>query len=113
MSTKPMVGQGIDRLDANKKVTGTATYAADTDVTKVAHAVILSATIAKGSITGIDLVAARHQPGVLAVLSHLDAPRVMAGKSQKSGPGERVCSCCKPTRSRTAINRSRSSSRTR
>jgi xanthine dehydrogenase YagR molybdenum-binding subunit len=90
VTTKPMVGQGIDRLDAQKKVTGTATYAADTDVTKVAHAVILSSTIAKGSIAGIDLVGARHQPGVLAVLSHLDAPRVAAGKSQKGGPGERV-----------------------
>jgi xanthine dehydrogenase YagR molybdenum-binding subunit len=87
---KPTVGTPIDRIDAQKKVTGTATYAADTDVTKIAHAVILTSTIAKGTIAGIDLVAARQQPGVLAVMSHLDAPRVMTGKSKAGGPGERV-----------------------
>jgi xanthine dehydrogenase YagR molybdenum-binding subunit len=87
---KPTVGTPIDRLDAQKKATGTATYAADTDVTKIAHAVILTSTIAKGTIAGIDVVAARQQPGVLAVLSHLDAPRVMTGKSKAAGPGERV-----------------------
>jgi xanthine dehydrogenase YagR molybdenum-binding subunit len=87
---KATVGTAIDRIDAKKKVTGTATYAADTAVTKVAHAVILTSTVAKGTIAGLDLVAARHEPGVLAVLSHLDAPRVMAGKSKAGGPGERV-----------------------
>jgi xanthine dehydrogenase YagR molybdenum-binding subunit len=87
---KPTVGTPIDRIDAQKKVTGTATYAADTDVTKIAHAVILTSTIAKGTIAGIDLVAARQQPGVLAVMSHLDAPRVMAGKGKGGGPGARV-----------------------
>ena len=83
------VGTPIDRIDAKKKVTGTATYAADTDVTKVAHAVILTSTIAKGTITGMDLQTARHAPGVLAVLTHLDAPRVFTGK-KAPGPGARI-----------------------
>jgi xanthine dehydrogenase YagR molybdenum-binding subunit len=86
------VGTPIDRIDAQRKVTGTATYAADTDVTKVAHAVIVTSTIAKGTISGIELTAARRSPGVLAVLSHLDAPRVTAGKGAHAehSPGLRV-----------------------
>ena len=86
------VGTPIDRIDAQKKVTGTATYAADTDVTKVAHGVIVTSTIAKGTIAGIELTAARQSPGVLAVLSHLDAPRVTAGKGSHAehNPGLRV-----------------------
>ena len=83
------VGTPIDRIDAQKKVTGTATYAADTDVTKVAHAVIVTSAIGKGTIAGIELANARKSPGVLAVLSHLDAPRVFAGK-KGGGPGERI-----------------------
>jgi len=86
---KPSVGTPIDRIDAHKKVTGTATYAADTDVTKVAHGVIVTSTIAKGTIAGLELAAARRSPGVIAVLTHLDAPRVFAGK-KAGGPGERV-----------------------
>ncbi len=84
------VGTPIDRIDAKKKVTGTAPYAADTDVTKVAHAVILTSTIAKGSIASMDLAAAKQEPGVLAILSHLDAPKVAAGKGKAGGPSERV-----------------------
>ncbi|CAN5260842.1 xanthine dehydrogenase family protein molybdopterin-binding subunit [soil metagenome] len=84
------VGTPIDRLDAQRKVTGTATYALDTEVTKVAHAVIVTSTIAKGSISALDLAAAKRQPGVLAVMSHLDAPKVMAGKGPAGGPGARI-----------------------
>ncbi len=84
------VGAPIDRLDAQKKVTGTATYAMDTEVTKVVHAVIVTSTIAKGSISALDATAAKREPGVLAVMSHLDAPKVMAGKGKAGGPSERI-----------------------
>ncbi|MEO8550274.1 MAG: xanthine dehydrogenase family protein molybdopterin-binding subunit [Kofleriaceae bacterium] len=83
------VGTPIDRIDAKKKVTGTATYAADTDVTKIAHAVILTSNIAKGTVAGMELQAARHAPGVIAVMTHLDAPRVFTGK-KGPGPAARV-----------------------
>jgi xanthine dehydrogenase YagR molybdenum-binding subunit len=84
------VGTPIDRIDAQRKVTGTATYAQDTEVTKVAHAVIVTSSIAKGSIASLDLAACKREAGVLAVLSHLDAPKVMAGKGKGQGPGERI-----------------------
>jgi xanthine dehydrogenase YagR molybdenum-binding subunit len=83
------VGTPIDRIDAIKKVTGAATYAADTDVTKVAHAVIATSGIGKGTIAALDIDAVRKQPGVLAVITHENAPRVTL-KKQGNGPNERV-----------------------
>ena len=52
------VGTPIDRIDARQKVTGQATYAADVEVSKVAHAVIVTSTIARGHIE-----LARHRRG--------------------------------------------------
>ena len=86
---KPSVGTPIDRVDARRKVTGTATYAADTDVTKVAHAVIMTSAIAKGTIIGLDVDEARRAPGVLAVITHGNAPR-LAVKKHGNAPNERV-----------------------
>ncbi|HEY3802067.1 MAG TPA: xanthine dehydrogenase family protein molybdopterin-binding subunit [Kofleriaceae bacterium] len=86
---KPAIGAPIDRVDAQRKVTGTATYAADTPVTRVAHAVIVTSAIGKGSLRALDIDAARRAPGVLAVLAHGNAPRVKADRTS-GGPNERV-----------------------
>ena len=82
------VGTPIDRLDARKKVTGEATYAADVDVSRVAHAVIVTSSIARGQIDNIDVALAQRQPGVLAVITHANAPRV--SESKGDGPVDRV-----------------------
>ena len=73
--TRPLVGTGIDRVDGRKKVTGTATYAAEVQVANVAHAVIVGSTIGRGRITAIDTRAAEAAPGVVAVVTHQNAPR--------------------------------------
>ena len=86
---KPSVGTPVERVDAKRKVTGTATYAADTPVTRVAHAVIATSAIGKGTIRSIDIDAARAAPGVLAVITHANAPKVAAGKHD-GAPNERV-----------------------
>ncbi|HEY1546388.1 MAG TPA: xanthine dehydrogenase family protein molybdopterin-binding subunit [Kofleriaceae bacterium] len=86
---KPSVGTPIDRVDAIKKVTGAATYAADTEVTKVAHAVIATSGIGKGTIAALDIDAARKQPGVLAVITHANAPQLHIDK-HGNAPNERV-----------------------
>ena len=83
------VGAPIDRVDARKKVTGEATYAADVEVARIAHAVIVTSTIARGHVDWVDVSAAEHLPGVLAVITHTNAPHVAAGKTG-SGPAERV-----------------------
>ena len=66
----PVVGQPINRVDGRLKVTGGATYTADTQIPNVAHAMIVSSAIAKGTIASMDTLAAERTPGVLAVLSH-------------------------------------------
>jgi xanthine dehydrogenase YagR molybdenum-binding subunit len=70
------IGDGLDRLDGVRKVTGTARYAADTPVQGVAYGVIVASTIAKGRIASIEAEDARLAPGVLAVLTHENAPKV-------------------------------------
>lgn len=84
-----LVGRGIDRLDARLKVTGKAEYAAEVPVANVAHAVIVTSTIARGRITRIDTVEAAAVPGVLAVLTHENAPK-LPGATRREGPIDRL-----------------------
>jgi CO/xanthine dehydrogenase Mo-binding subunit len=69
-------GTPEDRLDGLEKVTGTATYAYEYAVDNVTYGFPVQSTIAKGRITAIDSRAAREIPGVLAVISHENAPRL-------------------------------------
>ncbi|MDX3836250.1 xanthine dehydrogenase family protein molybdopterin-binding subunit [Streptomyces europaeiscabiei] len=70
------VGAGLPRVDARLKVTGGAKYAADNNPDGVVHAVIVESSIGRGRITGIDTRAAEAEPGVLKVISHLNAPKL-------------------------------------
>src|SRR3954464_14827073 len=70
------IGQPVSRADGPRKVTGGATYAAEFEVPNVAHAAIVRSTIANGRIASIDSAAAERAPGVVAVLTHRDAPRL-------------------------------------
>jgi hypothetical protein len=62
-----MIGQPVDRVDGRLKVTGAAAYAADHNVSRLAHGYIITSTIARGAITGMDTDAAAHAPGVLSI----------------------------------------------
>ena len=70
------VGQSISRVDGPEKVTGQATYAAEFRLRNMACAALVTSTIAKGRITAIDSLQAESSAGVLAVISHLNAPRM-------------------------------------
>jgi xanthine dehydrogenase YagR molybdenum-binding subunit len=70
------VGRPMPRVDGGLKVTGKATFAAETPVAHIAHAVIVGATASTGSVSAIDAAAALRSPGVFAVLSHENAPRL-------------------------------------
>jgi xanthine dehydrogenase YagR molybdenum-binding subunit len=74
--TTPYIGQPISRVDGRQKVTGTATYAAEHDLPNLAYAAIVRSTVASGRITAIDSAAAARAPGVVAVLTHRNAPRL-------------------------------------
>ncbi len=70
------VGQPISRADGRRKVTGAARYTADLAVPGATHAAIVHSTIANGRTLSIDTAAAECAPGVLAVLTHHNLPRM-------------------------------------
>jgi xanthine dehydrogenase YagR molybdenum-binding subunit len=70
------IGAPLDRLDGPLKVRGAATYAYEWPVERPAYLYPLQAAIAAGRITGVDVAAAMAEPGVLAVLTHENAPKL-------------------------------------
>jgi xanthine dehydrogenase YagR molybdenum-binding subunit len=71
-----LVGAAVDRVDGPAKVTGAARYPADFGFADLAHAVIVQAAVAAGRIAAISTAAAEAAPGVLAVITHRNAPRL-------------------------------------
>jgi xanthine dehydrogenase YagR molybdenum-binding subunit len=71
-----LVGAGVNRLDGPRKVTGTAPYPNDFDYPNLAHAALVRSTVAAGRIRSVDTRAAETSPGVLAVITHTNAPRL-------------------------------------
>ncbi|MBM7112311.1 xanthine dehydrogenase family protein molybdopterin-binding subunit [Archangium primigenium] len=83
------VGQPLDRVDGRLKVTGAARYSAEYPHEGLVHAVIVTSTIARGTITGVDARAAEQAPGVLAVLSPEKPPRLAKDPAKKQKPQDR------------------------
>jgi xanthine dehydrogenase YagR molybdenum-binding subunit len=71
-----VIGKPVSRVDGRQKVTGGATYAAEFDVPGLVHGVAVRSTVAQGRIASIDSAAAERAPGVLAVLTHRNAPKL-------------------------------------
>lgn len=80
------IGKPVNRVDGRLKVTGGAQYAAEYPLKGVVHAVFVPSRIARGQITRIDTSAARKAPGVLAVLTHENIPK-LAQQPQAFGEG--------------------------
>jgi CO/xanthine dehydrogenase Mo-binding subunit len=76
IATAGLIGAAVDRVDGPAKVTGAARYPADFGYADLAHAVIVQAAIAAGRIRAISAAAAEAAPGVLAVITHRNAPRL-------------------------------------
>src|SRR3954447_12741377 len=74
--TTEIIGKPVSRVDGRLKVTGTATYAAEFNVPGQAHGAIVRSTVANGRIASIDSAAAERAPGVAAVVTHLNAPKL-------------------------------------
>jgi xanthine dehydrogenase YagR molybdenum-binding subunit len=75
-STMRATGAPLNRLDGVQKVTGAATYAYEYPVEGVTYVFPVQSTIARGRISSIETSAARALPGVIAVLTHENAPRI-------------------------------------
>ncbi|WP_460105424.1 xanthine dehydrogenase family protein molybdopterin-binding subunit [Streptomyces sp. YKOK-J1] len=76
--TGTALGAPAGRREGREKVTGNARYAAEYPVPGRAHAWPVPAAVARGRVTGVDTAAALALPGVLAVLTPGDAPRLGA-----------------------------------
>src|SRR5205807_5544949 len=70
------IGAPLNRIDGVQKVTGAAKYAYEYPVDGVTYAFPVQSTIARGRVVSIDASAACALPGVIAVLSHENAPRL-------------------------------------
>src|SRR5439155_394443 len=72
------IGQAVSRVDGRLKVTGAAVYAADNHPDNLAYGYLLTSTVAKGTITGMDTAAALASPGVLAVYTPFNPLKLFA-----------------------------------
>src|SRR5258706_9036308 len=70
------IGAPLERIDGAQKVTGAAKYAYEYPVERVTYVFPVQSTIARGRVVSIDASTARALPGVIAVLSHENAPRL-------------------------------------
>jgi CO/xanthine dehydrogenase Mo-binding subunit len=64
-----VVNHSVPRADGVAKVTGTATYASDITLERMAWAKLLRSPFAHARILSIDVSEAKHQPGVIDVLT--------------------------------------------
>ncbi|RYU88018.1 xanthine dehydrogenase family protein molybdopterin-binding subunit [Mucilaginibacter terrigena] len=87
----PSSADGMSRIDGRAKVTGKAKYAAEYRPDGLAYGVLAGSTIAKGTVTAIDIARAEKAPGVLAVVTHFNSPKVPGHQkpkkpTKKAGP---------------------------
>jgi xanthine dehydrogenase YagR molybdenum-binding subunit len=69
-----VIGLPIDRVDGPLKVRGAAMYPSDVTYPDLTHAALVQSTVAAGSIRSIDSARAEGAPGVIAVMTHRNAP---------------------------------------
>lgn len=80
------IGPPLDRVDGRLKVMGAATYPIDVHLPGMVHAVLVQSTVQSGRILGIDTKEAEQAPGVLAVITHMNTPRLAQGPMTPIGP---------------------------
>lgn len=73
---KQYVGQPLDRVDGQLKVTGGATFSAEYQLDNLCYAALAYSTIAKGKITRLNTARAQAAAGVLAVITHENSPKL-------------------------------------
>ncbi len=85
IAPKKFIGASVSRVDGRLKVTGKADYTADYNFAGEAWAFQVKSTIAKGHVRHYDISAARKAPGVVAVYTPDNRPKMYPPKRQNSG----------------------------
>lgn len=75
--THAVIGHSVKRADLLDKVTGNAKYVSDMPMAGLLHAKLKRCNVAHARIVGIDTSAALALPGVKAILTHENVPRVL------------------------------------
>jgi xanthine dehydrogenase YagR molybdenum-binding subunit len=70
------VGKPVTRVEGRQKVTGRGRYSAEQEIPNAAYGVLILSTVAKGRIASMDTQAAERAPGVLAILTHQNTPKL-------------------------------------
>src|SRR5918996_4273508 len=86
-----VVGQPLPKVDAWAKVTGETKYADDLALPRMAFGKLLRSSCAHARITRIETSRARALPGVYAVITGADLPRVKFGILPVSQDEEALC----------------------
>jgi xanthine dehydrogenase YagR molybdenum-binding subunit len=77
------IGMKLARLDGPAKLTGTAPYAFEYPLDDPLYLHPVQATIARGRVTDIDTTAAAALAGVVAAITHKNAPRLACGEDRE------------------------------
>jgi xanthine dehydrogenase YagR molybdenum-binding subunit len=77
------IGLPLERIEGRAKVTGTAPYAYEQTVAHPLYLHPVQATIARGKIAAIDCTAAKALHGVVAVITHENAPRLASDEDKE------------------------------
>lgn len=77
------IGADHERVEGPQKLTGRAPYAVEHPVDRRAYLHALRSTIARGRVRVIDTAAAEAVDGVLAVLTHHNAPRLASDEDRE------------------------------
>jgi xanthine dehydrogenase YagR molybdenum-binding subunit len=80
------VGKPVSRIDGPLKVAGQAPFASEIPMEGMVYAALAFSTIARGRIASLDTADAEAAPGVIAVMTYRNAPRLKPVPVFMSGP---------------------------
>jgi xanthine dehydrogenase YagR molybdenum-binding subunit len=81
-----LIGKPVSRVDGPLKVSGKARFAAEFSIDGLTFAALHYASIAKGRIAEIITADAETSPGVVLVMTHLNAPRLKQAPAFGTNP---------------------------
>ena len=93
MNDASLIGQPIDRTDGRLKVTGGARYSAEINLPGTVYAALILSTIGRGTVSKMDTAAAEKAPGVLAIFTPFNMPKLpppAPPKSEQSASARKI-----------------------
>ena len=83
--SRKLIGSDVSRVDGRLKVTGNADYAADYHFPNMVWAFAVKSTVAKGRVSSLDVTQAKKLPGVVAIYTPQNRPKMYPPKKRGGG----------------------------